>query len=59
MALWEKDALIKKDKRDNKLWRNTCPECSGQLIKNMLTSYPPKYQDSCFRCKWRGEITDY
>ena len=33
----------------------TCPECGGDLMNYVITTYPPITAKKCLRCSWRWE----
>ena len=39
----------------NTILVETCPECGGDLIETVLTSYPPQRKKSCPRCGWSSK----
>lgn len=33
----------------------TCPECGGDLVDYVITTYPPISAKKCLNCDWRWE----
>lgn len=33
-----------------------CPNCRAEIMELILPTNPPKRQNQCFKCGWRGEI---
>ena len=36
----------------------TCPKCGGDLIEEVICTYPPIYVKHCTKCGWKEERMD-